>query len=61
METLRPVHVLFDLNLRPGLFDPESVAEGLEVATIVKMNDDEWDVRATTISFSIVAAGLKRL
>ena len=27
---LRPVHVLFDLNLRPGLFDPESVAEGLE-------------------------------
>ena len=40
---LRPVHVLFDLNLRPGLFAPESVAEGLHFATIVKMNTEEWE------------------
>jgi fructokinase len=38
VSKLRPVHVLFDLNLRPGMYDPQSVAEGLALATIVKMN-----------------------
>lgn len=44
VSRLRPVHVMFDLNLRPGMYSPESVVEGLKLATMVKMNDEEWSM-----------------
>lgn len=44
VSKLRPVHVMFDLNLRPGMYNPESVVEGLALATMVKMNDEEWSM-----------------
>ena len=38
-----PRHRLFDINLRKDCYTPETVLFGLEAATIVKLNDEEWE------------------
>ena len=38
-----PRHRLFDVNLRKDCYTPETVLFGLEAATIVKLNDEEWE------------------
>ena len=40
--SLGPRHVLLDLNLRPGLHSPDLVMTALDMANIVKMNEEEW-------------------
>lgn len=37
-----PRHRFFDVNLRTDCYTPETVRFGLEAATIVKLNDEEW-------------------
>ena len=39
----KPRHRLFDVNLRKDCYTPETVLFGLEAATIVKLNDEEWE------------------
>ena len=38
-----PRHRFFDVNLREGCYTPQTVRFGLEAATIVKLNDEEWE------------------
>ena len=38
-----PRHRFFDVNLRQDAYAEETVLFGLEAATIVKLNDDEWE------------------
>ncbi len=55
--SLGPRHVLLDLNLRPGRYSLDLVRAALDMATIVKMNEDEWrTVRGMTSQESL--AGL---
>ena len=42
LRSLNPLHLLFDVNLRPGLFSADVVLAGIEEATVLKMNEDEW-------------------
>ena len=39
----QPRHRFFDINLRKDAYTPETVLLGLEAATIVKLNDEEWE------------------
>ena len=39
----KPWHRLFDVNLRKDCYTPQTVLFGLEAATIVKLNDEEWE------------------
>ncbi len=39
----KPRHRLFDVNLRRGCYTPQTVLFGLEAATVVKLNDEEWE------------------
>lgn len=39
----KPRHRLFDVNLRKDCYTPETVLFGLEAATMVKLNDEEWE------------------
>ena len=39
----KPRHRLFDVNLRKDCYTPQTVLFGLEAATIVKLNDEEWE------------------
>lgn len=41
---LKPRHILVDMNLRPGLHSRDPVMKALEMATIVKMNQEEWRI-----------------
>ena len=43
MLAANPRHRLFDVNLRKDCYTPQTVLFGLEAATIVKLNDEEWD------------------
>ena len=38
-----PRHRFFDVNLREDCYTPQTVRFGLEAATIVKLNDEEWE------------------
>ena len=38
-----PRHRIFDVNLRKDAYAPETVRFGLAAATIVKLNDEEWE------------------
>lgn len=40
----KPRHRLFDVNLRRDCYARQTVLFGLEAATIVKLNDAEWEV-----------------
>ena len=40
---LKPRHRLFDVNLRKDAYTPETVLLGLQAATIVKLNEEEWE------------------
>ena len=40
----KPRHRFFDVNLREGCYTPQTVRLGLEAATIVKLNREEWEV-----------------
>ena len=40
--SLTPTHILVDLNLRTGWYSRDLVMKALDVATMVKMNEDEW-------------------
>ena len=42
--SLNPRHILVDLNLRPGLHSRDLVLTALGMATMVKMNEEEWRV-----------------
>ena len=42
--SLGPRHVLLDLNLRPGQYSLDLVTAALDMATIVKMNQEEWQI-----------------
>ena len=44
LRSSRPRHVLLDINLRPGLHSPETVLRSLYMASILKMNEMEWQV-----------------
>lgn len=39
-----PRHLFFDVNLRQNYYSPEIVLEGLARATLLKLNDEEWEV-----------------
>ncbi len=39
----KPRHRLFDVNLRQDSYTPQAVLFGLEAATVVKLNDEEWE------------------
>ena len=39
----QPRHRFFDVNLRAGCYTPQTVRFGLEAATIVKLNGEEWE------------------
>ncbi len=39
----KPRHRLFDVNLRQDCYTPQTVLFGLEAATMVKLNDEEWE------------------
>ena len=41
---LNPRHRFFDVNLRPGHDSTEVVLEGLRRRTILKLNEEEWEV-----------------
>ena len=41
---------LFDVNLRQGFYDQESIAEGCRRASIVKLNEEELPVAANLLS-----------
>ncbi len=57
LGSLGPRHILLDLNLRPGQHSRDLVMKALDMATIVKMNEDEWQfVREMTSQESL--AGL---
>jgi fructokinase len=43
---------LFDVNLRQGFYDRESIVEGCRRATIVKFNDQELPIVATAVGIS---------
>ena len=47
---------LFDVNLRQGFYDRESVVEGCRRATLVKLNDEELPVVAELLALSPGAA-----
>ena len=42
--SLNPRHILVDLNLRPGLHSRDLVLTALGMATMVKMNEEEWRI-----------------
>ena len=42
--SLNPRHILADLNLRPGLHSRGLVLPALGMATMVKMNEEEWRI-----------------
>ena len=44
LGSLGPRHVLLDLNLRPGRYSVDLVTAALDMATIVKMNEEEWRI-----------------
>ena len=44
LGSLGPRHVLLDLNLRPGRYSVDLVMAALDMATIVKMNEEEWRI-----------------
>ena len=57
LGSLGPRHILLDLNLRPGQHSRDLVMKALDMATIVKMNEEEWQfVREMTSQGSL--AGL---
>ncbi len=39
----KPRHRFFDVNLRQDCYTPQTVLFGLEAATMVKLNDEEWE------------------
>ena len=41
---LNPQHVLVDLNLRPNLYSQSIVLESINRATLLKMNEEEWEI-----------------
>jgi fructokinase len=48
---------LFDVNLRQGFYDRESLVEGCRRATLVKLNDQELPIIAAALSLSGGATG----
>ena len=44
LSSLNPRHILVDLNLRPGLHSRDLVLTALGMATMVKMNEEEWRI-----------------
>lgn len=42
--SLEPRHVLLDINLRAGQYSPELVVNALNEATVLKMNEQEWQL-----------------
>ena len=56
---LGPRYTLLDINLRPGLHSPEMVARSLEMATILKMNEEEWQLVGEITSQSTLAGLLE--
>ena len=53
--SLDPAHILLDLNLRPGRYSRDLVMRALGMATMVKMNDEEWGfVREMTSQKTVV-------
>ena len=44
LGSLGPRHILLDLNLRPGQYSLDLVTAALDMATIVKMNEEEWQI-----------------
>lgn len=41
--SLNPRHIFADINLRPNLYSPKLVLDTLQQATILKMNESEWN------------------
>ena len=54
-----PRHVFLDINLRPGLHSPEMVLRSLDMATILKMNETEWQVVRSVTSQDTLAGLLE--
>jgi fructokinase len=50
---------LFDVNLRQGFYDVESIAEGCRRATIVKLNEEELPIVACALQFPEGAPEMK--
>ncbi len=40
---LQPRHLLYDANLRPNAYTDNIVLESLDHATLLKLNEEEWD------------------
>ena len=56
---LRPRHVLLDVNLRPPLDSPDLVVGALDRATVLKMNEEEWQSVRRAVSMNTPAELLK--
>ena len=41
--SLNPRHIFADINLRPNLYSPKLVLDTLQQATILKLNESEWN------------------
>jgi fructokinase len=48
---------LFDVNLRPPFFSPESLVSGCRLATMLKVNEQELPVVAAALGLPAAAAG----
>ena len=44
LSAIRPKHVFYDVNLRPGFYEKEWIEASLAFADIVKMNSEEADI-----------------
>ena len=53
VDAARGAARLYDVNLRPGCWDATLVDELIKLATVVKLNDDEWATLADVLDLAV--------
>ena len=63
LQHMRPASIrVFDLNLRQSYYTPEIITHSLQLATLLKLNDEEWPTLAKMLGLPPeVPAGVREL